>query len=107
MKRCGKSRAQIADEISFLVGTEVTERRLNNFSADSREDYLWPASLDRAFALVTGDDRILKCRIEAAGYKVISGAELHLLELGRQYLQRKRSEAEMVEIERRLKESGL
>lgn len=93
--------------MTFLMGTEVTERRLNGFVADSREDLRWPAELDRAFAIATGDDRILRCRAEAAGLKVISGPDIHLLELGRQFLQRERSDAEIVELKRRLKESGL
>ncbi len=103
IRLCGKSRAQIADEMSFLTGTRVTDVMLNGFSAESRTDIRWPAEFARAFAMATGDDRILKCQAEAAGYRVISGPDIDLLEIGRQYLRRKRSEEEITERERRLK----
>ena len=107
IRRSGKTREQIAEEMSYLVGREVTARMLYGFTADSKDDYRWPAELDRAFAVATGDDRILKCRVEAAGYKAISGNDIDLLELGRQYLKKKRSEAEIAERERRLEGSEL
>jgi hypothetical protein len=107
IKRSGKSRQQVADEMSALLGTEVTDRMLNSFTASSREQHRWPGAWDRAFCMAAGDDRLLTCRVELAGYKVIRGDEVHLLELGRQYLLRKRSEAELADLERRLEGSAL
>lgn len=83
IRACGKSRIQIAEEMSYLVGREVTERMLNGFTAESREDYRWPAELDRAFCTVTGDTRLLTCRVELHGFHVIDDDDLLLLELGR------------------------
>lgn len=102
IKDCGKSRAQIADEMSFLAGREITERMLNGFTAESREDYRWPAELDRAFCYVTGDNRLLRCRAELAGYRVITESEADLLELGRQYLIRQRASEQVELLEKRL-----
>ena len=34
IKKSGKSRAAIADEMSYLVGREITERQLNGFTAE-------------------------------------------------------------------------
>jgi hypothetical protein len=102
IQRCSKSRAQIADEMSVLVGREVTERQLNNYTAQSREQFRWPAELTRAFCFVTGDDRLLRALPEAAGLRVIAGTEGDLLDLGRSYLTRKRAERAMSAIEQRL-----
>ena len=48
IRNCDKSRAQIAEDITFYSGREVTEISLNKFTAESRTDYRWPAELDRA-----------------------------------------------------------
>jgi hypothetical protein len=102
IRKSSKSRAQIAEEMSYLVGREITERMLNGFTADSRDDYRWPGELDRAFCFVTGDDRLLRCRVELSGYVVITNDEFELLELGRQYLIRQRAANKVELLERRL-----
>jgi hypothetical protein len=102
IRNSGKSRAQIADEMSFLVGSKITERQLNGFTAESREDYPWKGELDRAFCFVTGDDTLLKCRAELAGYRVITEQEAELLELGREYLRQKRANERVQLLEKRL-----
>jgi len=102
IRACGKSRAQIADEMSYLVGREVTERMLNGFTAESKEDYRWPAELDRAFCAVTGDTRLLTCRVELHGMHVIDSDEMDLLELGRAFLQRTQAEEKIERLQKRL-----
>lgn len=102
IRKSSKSRAQIAEEMTYLVGREITERMLNGFTADSRDDYRWPAELDRAFCEATGDDRLLRCRVELAGYRVISQQEAEILELGRQYLMRQRAADNLAALEKRL-----
>jgi hypothetical protein len=98
MKRSGKSRAQLADEMSFLVGTVVTERMLNAFAAESREDCKFPLQYARALAEVTGDIRVLICFVEKAGLLVITEEEGKLLELGRQILAEKKAQAEIARL---------
>jgi len=102
MKNCGLSREQIADEMTRLSGMKVTERQLNNFSADSREEYRFPSELERAFCAATGDDRLLTCRAELAGLHVIDDAGWKLLELGREYLRSKRAAAAIANHEKSL-----
>jgi hypothetical protein len=103
IRRCGKSRAQLAEEISFLFGREVTEISLNKFTAESRSDYRWPAELDRAFCEATGDNTLLSCRAELAGYKMINAIDAELLELGREYLKQKRANEKVAALEMRLR----
>lgn len=102
IKRSGKSRELIADEMSALLGLTVTARMITSFTAESKELHRWPGAWDRAFCKVTGDDTLLRCRAEAAGYRLIRDEEVHLLELGRQYLRRRRADAEAAALERKL-----
>lgn len=97
-----KSRDQIADEMSELLGVPVTGRMITSFTAESKELHRWPGAWDRAFCKAVGDDTLLKCRAEAAGYLVISGSDIQLLELGRQYLRRKRADAQAAALEAQL-----
>jgi hypothetical protein len=102
IRKCGKSRDTIAEEMSMLTGTEVTVRRLNAFTAESREDFRWPAELDRAFCAVTGCNDLIRGRIELAGLRLITKAEAELLELGREYIRHKQAHEKMEMLERRL-----
>jgi hypothetical protein len=107
IRHSSKSRPQIADEMTRLVGREITERALNAYTAESKEDHRWPAELTRAFCSATGDDRLLRVLSEAAGLRVINDAESHLLELGRNYLGRARAERAIAALEQRLEGSEL
>jgi hypothetical protein len=73
-----------------------------SFTAESKELHRWPGAWDRAFCAATGDERLLKCRIELAGYIIITATEAELLEVGRQYLIHKRSEQSIRLLERQL-----
>lgn len=106
IRKCGKSREQIADAMSYYAGSEITVRRLNGFTAESAEDYRFPAELDRAFCAATGDFRLLFCRAELAGYKIITKTEAELLDLGREYLRQKRSAEHVALLEKRLAGGG-
>ncbi|HEY1767797.1 MAG TPA: hypothetical protein VGG26_09080 [Terracidiphilus sp.] len=103
IKRSGKSREQIADEMSSLIGSTVTARMITSFTAESKELHRWPGAWDRAFCVATGDDSLMKCRVEAAGYRCIRGEELELLEFGRQHLRSKRAAEEAEALEKRLR----
>jgi hypothetical protein len=102
IKSCGKSREQIAEEMSVLLANRVTARMITAFTTVSKELHRWPGAWDRAFCVAVGNDSLLRCRAEAAGYQLISGDEIQLLELGRQYLRRKRANEEAEMLERRL-----
>src|SRR5664280_2397452 len=60
IKHCAKKRIQIAEELSAVVGRQVSEAMLNAYTADSKENHRWPASGTRAFCQVTGDWRLLR-----------------------------------------------
>lgn len=102
IKRSGKSREQIADEMQDALAVAVTARMIASFTAESKELHRWPGAWDRAFCAVTGDFRLLRCRVELAGYIVITQTESELLNLGREYLRQKRASENVALIERRL-----
>jgi hypothetical protein len=104
IRACDKSRAQIAEEMSFLVGREITERMLNGFTAESKDDYRFPSELERAFCTVTGDNRLLISKVERHGLYVIDANEKDLLELGRAYAQRTNADERIELLQRRISE---
>jgi hypothetical protein len=99
IKHSGHSREQIADIMAELLGVSVTARMITSFTAESKELHRWPGAWDRAFCFATGDDALLKCRAEAAGYRVIGKDEIKLLELGREYLRQKRATRSIAQLE--------
>ncbi len=102
IKRSTKSREEIAEEMSRLLAVSVTERMITAFTSESKELHRWPGAWDRAFCAAVGDDSLLKCRVEAAGYKVIDSIEADLLDLGREMLRQKRAAENAAMLERRL-----
>lgn len=102
IKRSPKGRAQIAEELSRLLAIRVTDAMLACFTAGCKRSHRWPAAWDRAFCQVVEDDTLLRCRAEAAGYRVIGGDEIELLELGREWLRQKRAGQQVEMLEKRL-----
>ncbi len=102
MKKCPLSRAEIAEKMSGLLGRKITERQLNNYAADSRGEYRFPCEFERAFCAAVGDDRLLTCRCKAAGLYVIDHTGWELLELGREFLNRKRATANVANLAKKL-----
>lgn len=102
IRKCGKSREELADQMSSLTGTEVTVRRINAFTAESREDYRFPSELARAFCLATGDFSLLRRQAELAGFHLVTETEYELLRLGREYLRQKRASSQVEMLEKRL-----
>lgn len=107
IRNSSKSRDQIAEEMTTILGVHVTGSMLNDFTASAKRLCRWPAAWDRAFCAVTGDIDLLICRVRAAGFMVIGSVERDLMELGREYLRRKRADAATAELEQRLREVKL
>ena len=99
----GKSRETLADEMSSLTGTEITVRRINGFTADSRDDYRFPLELARAFCVATHDFTLLRRIAEMAGFNLIDAAGIDLLELGTEFLRQKRASEKVAALEARLR----
>jgi hypothetical protein len=102
IKRSGKSREQIAEEMARSLARPVTARMITAFTSETKEQHRWPGAWDRAFCAAVGDTRLLFCRVELAGFHVIDNAELELLSLGREYLRQKRASEKVALLEKRL-----
>lgn len=103
IRRCSKSREEIAEEMTTLVGVRVTEKMLNSYSGEANQPHRWPAAWDRAFCQITGDDTLLICRVQAAGLFVIDQTGRDLLELGRELLRQKQAAENAALLEARLR----
>ena len=95
------------DELAALrreVSAKAIKSRVAEFKKifDVQADCA-PAELDRAFCEATGDNTLLSCRAELAGYKMINAIDAELLELGREYLKQKRANEKVAALEMRLR----
>ena len=92
IKRCPKKREVIADEMSYLLGRQISEAMLNAYTADSKENHRWPAAWTRTFCQVTGDWRLMQCVAERAGLRLIDARQAKLLELAEHLIEKEVSE---------------
>jgi hypothetical protein len=99
IRNCGLSRDQIADQMSILVGKPITLRMLNHWTAYGEQTSRWPLCYTRAFCQVVGDWRLLGSIAELGGLQIISSEDALFLELGKQYFNRKRTDAQLHELE--------
>lgn len=106
IKLSGKSREQIAEQMSYLTGKEITARMLNCCTAESKELHRWPAEWDRAFCAATNDYRLVRERAQLSGFIVLEKEEAELLELGRSYRAMKLATQTVHEIEHSLSAKG-
>lgn len=82
-----KSRERIADEMSHLVGTEITVVMLNAYTATSKRLHRFPAAWIPAFCTATGDSRLLQYLTQRTGFRMITNEEQKYLELGRKLVE--------------------
>lgn len=89
--------------MSVLVGERITVRMLNSYTSEAAEQHRWPAQYTRAFCHVVDDWRLLQRIAELSGFHVISAEDLSLLELGKQFLIRKRADERIALLEAQLR----
>lgn len=69
-----KSRETIADEMTELAGERITVGQINNWTADSHPHEM-PGRFDAAFCVVTGDQELVRIKVEAAGSFILPGQD--------------------------------
>ncbi len=69
------SRYQIAARMSELVGQEITESMLYNWTAESHDKHNMPCKLLPAFVVATGGRRVFECLSRRSGLFALPGAE--------------------------------
>jgi hypothetical protein len=99
LKSHRKSRAQIADEMTALLGVRVTDQMLNCYTAESKEKHRFPAAFLPALCKATADTRLIAALADKIGMRLITAEEVQLLELGRNYLKQKQAAEEVSRLE--------
>ena len=102
IRRSKKSREEIAEQMTWLIGDRVTTRALNSYTSGAAEQHRWPAQYLRAFCQVVNDWSLMRALIERSGFQMISADEAALLELGREFLKQKRAAEEIEKLQKRL-----
>jgi hypothetical protein len=72
LKNDGRSRADIAREMSTYLGDTVTEAMLNQYASPSNDKHNIPAHRLLALLAVTGDARLINALLEDAGLIAVS-----------------------------------
>jgi hypothetical protein len=90
-----KSREAIAEEMSHLIGTEITVAMLNTYTAESKRLHRFPAAWIPAFCTATGDSRLLQYLVQRTGYRMITEEEAKYMVLGRKLVEQQLATREL------------
>lgn len=74
IRNAPKSVDAIADEMSELLGTEITPSRIYNWTAESHPHRM-PGEYYAAFCVATGDIELIRIQAEAAGVYTLPGPD--------------------------------
>jgi len=94
IKSCPLSRYQIAARMSELVGQEITESMLYNWTADAHEKHRFPCQFLPAFVIATGGRMAFECLSRRSGLFALPGPEALRAEIQRidEEIKKKREE---------------
>lgn len=92
IKKCAKSREQIADEMTALLSVKVTARMLSSFTAESKERHRFPLEFALAFCEVVGSYRLIRELAKRAGFRMVGPEEERLIVIGRAWEQKRKAE---------------
>jgi hypothetical protein len=91
IRRCPKSRVQIAEQMAARLGRKITVFMLNDFSAPGKCRVNFPAEWVAVFTEVTGDDRLQRHLAGPALQKYILFAEQDIASILREQSRKKTS----------------
>lgn len=83
LRRCRLSRYEVAAKMSEMLGREVTKSMLDNRTAESKEDYQWPAVWLAPFAVITGHNEQIKIINKLARMPMADSGKLLDMEIER------------------------
>ncbi len=81
LKEAPKSREQVCDKMTFLLGTEITRFMLDAWVSPSKEGHRFPAEYIPAFVLATGSLTSLHVLTDMCGVFAVPGADALRLEI--------------------------
>ncbi len=80
IKNARKSRETIADEMSNLLGVDITDDKLYNWTAGSHPHRM-PGEYYAAFCVATGDTELIRLQAEATGVFTLPGPDALRVEI--------------------------
>ncbi len=95
IRRSPKTRDQVADEMTLLLGRPVTVRILNAFTSESNEQHRFPLAWTVALSLTLDDWSLLRLVAERAGFFLIEAWQKPVLELGERMVATRMSQREI------------
>ena len=104
IKACPLSRFEIAARMSDLAGTEITEKMLYNYTAESSDKHRFPCQFLPAFVIATGGRRAFEVLSKKSGLFALPGPEALRAEIQRLDDEEKRIRSEKVKRKFYLKE---
>lgn len=78
IRKCDKSRAEIAATMTGLLKQKVTPQMLYDFTAESKRQHRFPLCFVAAFCVATGDHRLEKLVLTPRMRKLVEVGETHL-----------------------------
>lgn len=81
LEECGRSRAEVADHMSDILGKRITINMINAYASGQREDHQISVPRFDALVGVTQDRRLLELIAEPRGWSVIESRFVPLIEL--------------------------
>lgn len=84
LRKCRLSRYEAAAKMSEMLGAEVTKSMLDNRTAESKENHLWPAAWLAPFSIITGHYEQLKIINRLARLPIADSEKLLDMEIERQ-----------------------
>ncbi len=99
IRACRLSREQIADEMTKLLGTRVTEKMLYSYTGESNQQYRFAAAWVLAFCQSVGDFTLLQELALRAGFRMIGPEEERLIVIGKAYVAKVQAEATLREVQ--------
>lgn len=95
ISRTGRSREQIADEMTFLTGRNITALMLNAWTADSKDQHRFPLAFLPAFCKATESYTLITHLAEMFELKVASAEQLELAALAERLIEKERTQREL------------
>jgi len=102
LKQSSLSREQIADEMSRLLGEEVSKNHIANWAAESKNGWRMPLEWAAAFSVITGDYSVIKAVFEGSGINILNDSEMAFYEIGKAIEEKRESDARLKETRNRL-----
>jgi len=102
LKNSFLSRDQIADEMSRLIGENISKNHIANWTAESKNGWRMPLEYAAAFSVITNDNTVIKAAFAGSGINILDDSEMAFYEIGKAIEEKRESDARLKENRNRL-----